>query len=175
MRHSTVYTILFAALICVFCGVFVSYAAVSLKERQVVNEKLDKRKKVLEAAALIQAGEPVTAERVDELFQNIEVVAVDLRTGEEDPQVDATEYDQEKAAGDPARSFRAEPNPSAVQRVPNHAQVFKVLDDSGQLDMLVLPIEGLGLWGTLYGFIALDSDLVTVRGLTYSTGSAAPR
>ena len=33
--------------------------------------------------------------------------------------------------------------------------------------MLVLPIEGYGLWSTLYGFLALDADTKTIRGLTY--------
>lgn len=174
MRHSTIYTVGFAALICVFCGVFVSYAAVSLRERQVVNAELDKKKKVLEAAGLTQSGEDVTPERVTELFENIEPVAVDLRSGKEDPNVDTDTYDQEKAAGDPSQSFEAEPNPSAVQRIPNWAQVYKVYNDAGELEMLVLPIEGLGLWGTLYGFLALDSDLETVRGLTYYRHKETP-
>ena len=40
--------------------------------------------------------------------------------------------------------------------------------DGGELEMVVLPIEGLGLWGTLYGFLALDADTTTtVRGITY--------
>ncbi len=33
--------------------------------------------------------------------------------------------------------------------------------------MLVLPVEGYGLWSTLYGFLALDADTKTIRGLTY--------
>ena len=34
MQHSTLYTIGFAAAVCLFCAVFVSSSAVSLKERQ---------------------------------------------------------------------------------------------------------------------------------------------
>ena len=41
MRHNTLYTIIFAALICVVCGVFVSYAAVSLNDRQELNAAID--------------------------------------------------------------------------------------------------------------------------------------
>ena len=173
MRHNTLYTLLFATAICVVCGIVVSSAAVSLKEKQTLNAALDKQKKVLEAAGLIEPGEAVTAERVDELFQNIEAVGVDLRSGEETPEIDPT-YDQLKAQADPATSFEAPDNRSAIKRLPNIAQVFKVKESDGSVDMYVLPIEGLGLWGTLYGFLALDSDLTTVRGITYYQHKETP-
>ena len=46
--------------------------------------------------------------------------------------------------------------------------------DAGDLEMIVLPIEGLGLWGTLYGFLALDADTTTVRGITYYQHKETP-
>ena len=38
----------------------------------------------------------------------------------------------------------------------------------------MLPIEGVGMWGTLYGFLALDRDGNTVRGLTYYDQKETP-
>lgn len=172
MRHNTAYTIIFATIICVACGVLVSSAAVSLKDRQKFNAELDKKKKVLEAAGLTD-GEPLTPERVDELFANIEIVGVDLQTGETVEDLPA-DYDQLKAAADPATSFEAPANRSAIKRLPNVAQIFEVKKEDGSLDMYVLPIEGLGLWGTLYGFLALDADLNTVRGITYYQHKETP-
>ena len=52
--------------------------------------------------------------------------------------------------------------------------VYRVLDENGDLDSLVLPIEGYGLWKFLYGFIALESDLNTVRGITYYQHGETP-
>ncbi len=173
MRHNTLYTFIFATLICVFCGVLVSSAAVQLKDRQKFNAALDKQKKVLEAAGLVEPGEAITPERVAELFVNIEAIGVDLQTGEETTDID-DDYDQLKAASDPATSFEAPANRSAIKRLPNVAQVFKVKKGDGSLDMYVLPIEGLGLWGTLYGFLALDADLNTVRGITYYQHKETP-
>ncbi|MEM6704857.1 MAG: Na(+)-translocating NADH-quinone reductase subunit C [Acidobacteriota bacterium] len=173
MRHNTAYTLIFATIICVGCGVLVSSAAVSLKDRQKFNAELDKKKKVLEAAGLTGEDEKVTPERVDELFGNIETLGVELKTGDLVADL-AADYDQLKAAADPATSFEAPSNRSAIKRLPNVAQVFKVLKDDGSLDMYVLPIEGLGLWGTLYGFLALDADLNTVRGITYYTHKETP-
>jgi Na+-transporting NADH:ubiquinone oxidoreductase subunit C len=35
------------------------------------------------------------------------------------------------------------------------------------VETLILPIEGMGLWSTLRGYIALDHDANTIRGITY--------
>ncbi len=40
--------------------------------------------------------------------------------------------------------------------------------------MLVLPVEGYGLWSTLYGFIALEADLTTIRGITFYQHGETP-
>ena len=40
--------------------------------------------------------------------------------------------------------------------------------------LVVLPVEGLGLWGTLYGFVALEGDLRTIRGLTFYEHKETP-
>lgn len=71
-------------------------------------------------------------------------------------------------------SYEAPPNPSVIKRLPKHAIVYHVLDGQGQVEMIVLPIEGYGLWGTLYGFLALDADTKTVRGLTYYQHKETP-
>ena len=174
MRHNTLYTVLFATAICIVCGVLVSGAAVSLKARQEMNSALDKKKKVLEAAGLIEAGASVSVADVDRLFEDIETVAVDLRTGEESADFDTEGYDPLGAASDPTTSFEAPANASAIKRLPHYTAVYKIKDEAGDLSMLVLPIEGIGLWGTLYGFIALDSDMNTIRGLTYYKHKETP-
>ena len=38
----------------------------------------------------------------------------------------------------------------------------------------MLPIEGMGMWGTMYGFLALDRDGNTVRGLTFYEQKETP-
>ena len=56
---------------------------------------------------------------------------------------------------------------AGVQRLPRQALVYELRNAAGQLDLVILPISGMGLWSTLYGFIALDADLETIRGITY--------
>ena len=174
MRHSTLYTVLFATLICVVCGVIVSGAAVSLKDRQQFNSELDKRKRVLEAAGITKPGQNLTADEVERAFERFEVVVVELDTGEVDASVDPTTFDARREKSNPEASSAAPPNQAGLTRVAHHAAVYFVRNDAGEVEMLVLPIEGVGLWGMMYGFIALDADLQTVRGLTYYEHKETP-
>jgi Na+-transporting NADH:ubiquinone oxidoreductase subunit C len=58
--------------------------------------------------------------------------------------------------------------------VPENILVDEVRDDSGALEMVILPIWGKGLWSTLYGFLALDSDLRTISGITFYDHKETP-
>jgi Na+-transporting NADH:ubiquinone oxidoreductase subunit C len=42
-----------------------------------------------------------------------------------------------------------------------------VLRDGDRTEGLVLPVEGYGLWSTLYGYLALEADANTIRGITF--------
>lgn len=174
MQHSVAYTILFAGLICVVCAVLVSSSAVSLSEMQQANAALDKRKNVLLSAGLAKPSDKLDAARVEELFRVVKPVAIDLQSGEAAPGIDAATFDQRKARNDPDASRPAPPNNSSISRLPNHAVVYQVFNQSGELQMVVLPIEGYGLWSTLYGFLSLDADTRTVRGLTYYQHGETP-
>ncbi len=173
-QFSVVYNLLFSAAVCGVCAVFVSSSAVSLKERQDVNKLLDKKKNVLQAAGLMAAKEKLPAEEVEQRFGSFRPVVIDLSTGEEAPDVDASTFDQQKAKKDPKRSTEAPANRALVKRVPEHALVYEKLDDAGQLELVVVPVEGYGLWSTLLGFLALERDTRTVRGLAYYDHKETP-
>ncbi len=167
MQHSVAYTIVFAGIICVVCAVLVSSSAVSLSELQQANAALDKRKNVLLAAGLAQPSEKLDAAEIQERFQAVEPVVIDIQSGKAVAEIDASTFDPRKTRNDPASSRPAPANGSRISRLSNHAVVYQVFNDSKELQMVVLPIEGYGLWSTLYGFLSLDADAKTVRGLTY--------
>ena len=164
MQHSTSYNLWFAAVMSVVCAVFVSGAAVSLKDRQEINAALDKQRNVLIAAGLAKDGEKLSRQEIEERFAPIRQVVIDLETGEEHPGIDPMTFDYRKEAMSPDTSRPAPDNLSRVQRLANNAMVYQLQDDSGAIQTLIFPIEGYGLWGTLYGFLALDADLNTIRG-----------
>ena len=167
MQGSVVYNLFFAAAVCVVCAVFVSSSAVALRERQEYNAAIDKQRNVLAVSGMVGDDEELTPEEVERRFAAIEQIIVDLGTGEEVSGIDPSTFDLRRASRDPATSTSAPPNAAQVVRLPNQAVVYKVRDAQGQPSLHVLPVEGLGLWGTLYGFIALDGALETVQALTF--------
>ena len=52
--------------------------------------------------------------------------------------------------------------------------MYLVRDNAGEIDTLILPIRGYGLWSTLWGFIALEEDYNTVVGLGFYSHAETP-
>ena len=164
-------TLIVAFSLCIVCSVIVSTAAVMLKPAQEVNKTLDRKRNILAAAGMLQEGESI-----EEQFAQVTPRVVDLRTGNFTDDVDPASYDQRSAAKDPQASDRltAEQDVAKISRREHYALVYLVEDDSGRVDKIILPIRGYGLWSTLYGFIALESDADTVAGLGFYEHAETP-
>ena len=170
------YTIAFAAAVCVVCALMVSVAAVSLQPRQKANARLYMEKNVLVAAGLAKPGQDVSAADVERHFRtDVDARLVDFATGELVPagKMDARAYDQRAARADPAASRPAPPNTAGIGRLPKYGVAYFVMKD-GKAEQVVIAVEGLGMWGTIYGFVSLDRDGNTVRGLTYYDQKETP-
>jgi Na+-transporting NADH:ubiquinone oxidoreductase subunit C len=174
MQHSTGYIVGFAVSICLVCALFVAGSAVGLKDRQDANILLDRQKKVLTVAGLMNDGDRLTREEISSVFESsIQQKVIDLKTGKPNTDIDGASFDQQAAASDPDTSVEAPENVSRVRRLPNNALVFDVME-RGELKALILPIEGYGLWGTLYGYIALAPDARTIVGITFYKHKETP-
>lgn len=170
------YTLAFAAAVCVVCALLVAGSSVLLRERQHANRLLYLQKNVLQATGLVAPGERLPDAEIVGLFgENIRPRLVDLRTGEyvRHPEVEPERYDQRRARTDPARSHAAPPNLARVKRIPDVGLVYLVMKGN-RATQVVIPIEGLGLYGTLYGFIALERDLTTIRGIAFYENRETP-
>jgi Na+-transporting NADH:ubiquinone oxidoreductase subunit C len=167
MQPSAAKTVGFVAGVAVVASILVATSAVTLRERQEFNALLDLRKKVLDVAGLMPARPVLTDLEISERFErHIIPVVVNLATGIPDDTIDPQSFDQRAATVDPATSRPAPANAARITRLPIHAQVFHVVEDNA-LTAIILPIVGSGLWSTMYGFIALSPDLMTVTGLTF--------
>lgn len=180
-RDSVGYTIGVALVLCVVCSLGVSGAAVALKERQELNKQLDRQKNILDATGIAysETGAPasqLSREMVTKLFANIEERLVDLETGEFDTTTDPKTYDERKAAKDPETNVDIDTKTfdPGVKKREKIARVFIVKDAQGGISQLVLPVYGKGLWSTLYGYMALKSDLKTIQGLTFYEHGETP-
>jgi len=167
VQHSNAYIIGFAAAVCAVCGFFVAFSAVALKDIQARNVLMDRQKNVLSVAGLISPDDKLSSEQLTALFdESIRAKVIDLETGQENSSIDPESFDQQRASKDPNISKVAPDNPAKVLRLPNQALVYEVLEN-GEVVTLILPIEGMGLWSTLYGYLALAEDARTIRGVTY--------
>ncbi len=137
----------------------VAVAAVKLKPMQDYNKELDRKKNILQAAGLFEEGRPVA-----ELFAQFEIRVVDLATGEFRDDIEAASFDQRKAAksSDQGLAIPSKKDLAGIKRRSQFALVYVSLDEKGALQQLILPVHGKGLWSTLYGYLALDSDLTTI-------------
>ncbi|WP_461481412.1 Na(+)-translocating NADH-quinone reductase subunit C [Porticoccus sp.] len=168
-NDSTSKTIIVALALCIVCSVFVSGAAVMLRPAQQVNKDLDRKTNILAAAGLLKSGVSIEAQ-----FESVTTRAVDLTTGKFTDAVKVSSYDQRKAAKDPAISEAlGDADIAKIGRRANYALVYIIKGDSG-IDKVILPIKGYGLWSTLYGFVALESDLNTVAGLGFYEHAETP-
>ncbi|MEM9173653.1 MAG: Na(+)-translocating NADH-quinone reductase subunit C [Myxococcota bacterium] len=174
MQHSTGYIIGFAATVCLVASLFVAGSAVGLRDRQEANKRLDVQKKVLTVAGLMDADAGLSADEVEALYtSSIQPKAIVLESGDLAPDVDVANYDQRKATTAPDTSIVAPENASKILRLPNEVVVFDIVQD-GELKGLILPIEGYGLWGFLYGYLALEPDARTNRGITFYEHGETP-
>lgn len=169
-NDTTKKTFLVAIALCVVCSVIVSGAAVLLKDAQVANQLQDRNRNILAAAGMLQEDVPI-----EEQFSRVEPRVVDLRTGTFTDEVDPESFNQRKAAKDPAQSeeLSAQQDIAKVRRRENFAIVYVVMEE-GEIDKVILPIHGYGLWSTLYGFMALDNDYNTVAGLGFYEHAETP-
>lgn len=173
-KESTVRTLTVAVLVCLVCSVFVAGAAVALKPTQVENRQLDKQRSILAIAGLGEAG--MSAKEVKALFgERIQAKVVDLRDGTFTDEQNPATFDPLKAAKDPelSRPLSGEEDIASIKRREQFSTVYMVEQD-GELQTLILPVRGYGLWSTLYGFIAVKGDLNTVVGFGFYQHGETP-
>ena len=140
---------------CVACAVIVSVTAVSVRPEQNLNIENEKKLKILAAAGIV-------TDEVEKEFSNIETLYVDFASGQL-VQVESN-YDHIKASAS-AQSSSIVPKDQDIailKRRENIAPIYVWYSEEELIQKVVLPIRGYGLWGTLYGYISLDSDLNTV-------------
>ncbi len=175
-KDSASYIVGFSLGVCLVCSLGVSAAAILLKDRQEVNAKVAQQEKILDVAGLIRPGEKLSTDEVQSLFaERLVPVLVDLETGAllaDAEGVGAADFDMMGAAK--AANAVAEPNDAKVRFQPKIGKIFYQVDLKGQVKKIIIPVEGYGLWGFLFGYIALEADGETISGITYYKHAETP-
>jgi Na+-transporting NADH:ubiquinone oxidoreductase subunit C len=157
VRQSNLYILLYAAGITVVCGGLLALASEGLKEKQQANIELERKANIL--STVMALGEDVN---ISEIYsKRVKAYVVDFN-GNVVEGVDAAsvnvEAEYKKQPKDrllPVYEFRSESNPD-------------------QLEYVVLPVHGFGLWDKIWGYIALQSDFNTVQGVIFQHKGETP-
>ncbi len=159
--------------LCLVCAVIVSFASVQLRPLQQANKTQDIQRNILAAADIDVEGS------VSETFNGkIEARVVDMDTGEFVEGADPNSFDFEKTKFDQARSFALKEEGikdiAGIQRMTKNSPVYISKKADGSTDAIILPIQGYGLWGVMYGFLALESDGETVKNINFFKHNETP-
>lgn len=173
-------TISVALTLCLVCSVLVSAVAVGLKPKQDANAQLDINKNILMAADEIKDANTSRTD-VDAKFKDFKIKLVNLKDGtfvndDEIKQagINLESYKTSEASKNIALSNELESDTAGIGRVPKYAKVYIKSDSSGQPESIVLPIYGAGLWGKIYGFLTLEGDANTVKGISFYSHKETP-
>ena len=163
-------TLGFVFIVCLVCAALVSISAIGLKPLQQANKLLDKQTKILEASGLLEkAGTDI----VGTYTKFVEAKMIDLKTGTI-IKGDTDIFDERSDSRDASKSTKPENDIAGLSRRADRAVIYLVKDEQNQLNTIVLPIVGSGLWDLMYGFVGLAPDLNTVRSVVYSDLKETP-
>lgn len=157
-RDSISNTLIVAVGLSLVCSIIVSSAAIVLKPIQAKNEEAFRQTIILDVAGLMQPGGDVA-----ELFGAIESRMVDLETGD---------YSDE---GDPELKV-AIPDDLDIAGIGRRARFVPVylVKDGDNVEQIILPVYGKGLWSTMLGYLSLAPDGNTVKGLRFYAHAETP-
>ncbi len=170
-------TVLVVLGVCLVCSLLVSTAAVKLFPLQEVNRKLDKVKNILVAGELYNEEADI-AKTYDE---KIEPVLIELATGEPvteenfDDVLNVEDFDITVLANHPeyGRSIPQPQDLADIKISPKYMLVY-FIKEGEEINKIILPVYGKGLWSTMYAFLALDKDFKTVTGVTFYEHGETP-
>jgi Na+-transporting NADH:ubiquinone oxidoreductase subunit C len=169
-RDSISNTLIVAIGLSLVCSVIVASAAIVLKPVQEKNEEEFRQQIILDVAGLMEPGG-----NIEELFAAIEPRMVDLETGDYTDAVDPATFDALMAASDPelGTAIPDDKDIAGIGRRAKYATVY-VVKDGAQIDQVILPVYGKGLWSTMLGYLSIAPDGKTVRGLRFYAHAETP-
>lgn len=163
-------TILVALAVSLSCSILVATAAVLLKPQQLKNRLLNRQEIILEVSGLMDPDQTI-----EELFDQIETRIIEIETGDYRDDLAAKPFDSRQSARDPETSVSipSDIDSAKLRRRSRYAQVY-LLREKNEVARIILPIQGYGLWSTMYGYIALERDANTVYALRFYEHAETP-
>lgn len=146
--NSNVYIVIYSVVMVVVVAVLLAVTSLSLQERQAANALNEKKQQIVKALG----EDPLTA--------SYDAVVAESALLDKNGNTISGKSDAEifEALNDLTASFAAGEFP-----------IFKAANGS-----VVIPVYGAGLWGPIWGYIALEPDMTTVKGIVMDHSGETP-
>jgi len=175
------YTILFAVAMVVVVGSLLAFTASSLRPRIDENQRMEKQQNILYAMG-INGNEGtgditfISTDKVAEAFKTnvTEQIVLESKDGEILKEMTRDEFLNSKAQGagkEPYLIDIKKEQTKAKNGSSRFLPLFKGTQDGKTI--YVAPIRGKGLWDAIWGYVALDKDMV-VRGTFFDHAGETP-
>ena len=157
-KNSNTYQIRYAAVMVLLVGTLLAFIYMALKPKQNENIANDTRKQILSA---LHIAAPEDAQ-VKEMYEKY--IIQDLLVDGEGNIVDST-----KNVAFDVQMKKNVKLPATERQLP----VMKCIMDDGSIKY-VLPVYGAGLWGPIWGYVAVNDDGNTIYGANFSHEGETP-
>lgn len=155
-RESNTYTIIYSVVMVILVALGLSFTHQSLLDKQIANENIDKMQQLLRSLN-IEANVDEAEVAYDELITDAYLIT------NEGEKINGTEG---KTPEDPA--FSTELSDPNAQGLP----VYEVSIDGKKV--YILPMSGAGLWGSIWGYLAVEEDGSTIYGSDFGHSGETP-
>lgn len=167
MQQSNAYVITFSVILTIVLGLLLSGTAEVLKPIQKKAEALDTKKQILGAVISADEIRKMKAEEIDAFYENrISSKVVNIE-GEEVTEQDGVAVTAESV--DVGRNYKKAP---ADRLYP--VFIFHKEGNEEAVEAYILPVYGAGLWDSIWGYLALQTDLSTIEGVTFAHAGETP-
>jgi Na+-transporting NADH:ubiquinone oxidoreductase subunit C len=156
VRQSNGYIVFYSAMLTIVCGGVLAFASQALKPRQDANIELERKSNILSTVMILEEGVDITMlyeSRIRELVIDFSGNLVDKKAADVNIGVEYKKRPEERLL--PVYEFIS-------------------TADSEKVENAVIPVFGFGLWNTIAGFVALESDFNTIKGVSYSHVGETP-
>ena len=163
-KNSTSYIITFSVILISFTALLLSTLSVSLKPMQQENIKNEKRSFLLAAAGqfTVKESKKMSKDEIKSLFnERISSVVID--------------YKGQIIEGQDAFNLDVVKEYKATSKTPEARKyaLFTYKSEDGS-EKYIIPMAGNGLWGPVWGYMALKSDKNTIDGVIFDHKSETP-
>jgi Na+-transporting NADH:ubiquinone oxidoreductase subunit C len=150
------------------CSIFVTVVAVTLRPIQRAYQDLERNRHIVRISGLKDPAVELSDREIIAVFRDLDARLVDLDQGVFDETFNPDTFDAGKAANDPEFSVTipADQDVAGLGRRSRLATVY-LIRDGDDLQRIILPVYGQGMWSTIYGFLALESDLNTIADMAF--------